>query len=63
MRIADENRPTVPLLKERAAKLGDVVIIDFIGRIEVKPLRVVQQKAIYLSLGQTASFLALRMAW
>ncbi len=33
VRIADENRPTVPLLKERAAKLGDVVIIDFIGRI------------------------------
>ena len=23
----------MPLLKERAAKLGDVVIIDFIGRI------------------------------
>jgi trigger factor len=33
-RIADENRPTVPIAKERAAKLGDVVIIDFIGRID-----------------------------
>ena len=34
VRIADENRPTVPIVKERAAKLGDVVIIDFIGRID-----------------------------
>ncbi len=34
LRIADENRPTVPIVKERAAKLGDVVIIDFIGRID-----------------------------
>jgi len=33
-RIADENRPTVPITKERAAKAGDVAIIDFIGRID-----------------------------
>ena len=33
-RIADENRPTVPITKERAAKVGDVAIIDFIGRID-----------------------------
>ena len=33
-RIADENRPTAPLAKARAAKLGDVVMIDFIGRID-----------------------------
>ena len=33
-RIADENRPTVPITKERAAKTGDVAIIDFIGRID-----------------------------
>jgi trigger factor len=32
-RIADENRPTAPLAKVRAAKLGDVAMIDFIGRI------------------------------
>ena len=33
-RIADENRPTAPLAKARAAKLGDVALIDFIGRID-----------------------------
>ena len=33
-RMADENRPTVALKKPRAAKLGDVVTIDFIGRID-----------------------------
>ena len=36
-RIADENRPTVALPKPRAAKLGDVVTIDFIGRIDGEP--------------------------
>ena len=33
-RMADENRPTVALAKPRAAKLGDVVTIDFVGRID-----------------------------
>ena len=33
-RIADENRSTVALAKPRAAKLGDVVTINFIGRID-----------------------------
>ena len=33
-RIADENRPTVALTKPRAAKVGDVVTIDFVGRID-----------------------------
>ena len=33
-RIADENRPTAPIAEERAAKAGDVAIIDFIGRID-----------------------------
>ncbi len=33
-RIADENRPTVEVKKARAAKLGDVAVIDFIGRID-----------------------------
>ena len=33
-RIADENRPTVALAKPRAAKLGDVLTINFIGRID-----------------------------
>ena len=32
--IASENRPTVALKKPRAAKLGDVVTIDFVGRID-----------------------------
>ena len=36
-RIADENRPTVALAKPRAAKLGDVATIDFIGRIDGEP--------------------------
>ncbi|WP_443646631.1 trigger factor [Candidatus Ponderosibacter sp. Uisw_141_02] len=33
-RIADENRPTAPIAKARAAKSGDVAMIDFIGRID-----------------------------
>mgnify|MGYP000716204023 CR=1 FL=1 len=33
-RIADENRSTVALAKPRPAKVGDVVTIDFIGRID-----------------------------
>ena len=33
-RIADENRPTTSIAKARAAKLGDVAMIDFIGRID-----------------------------
>jgi trigger factor len=33
-RIADENRPTAPIAKARNAKLGDVAMIDFIGRID-----------------------------
>jgi trigger factor len=33
-RIADENRPTVALAKPRVAKLGDLVTIDFVGRID-----------------------------
>jgi trigger factor len=33
-RIADENRPTAPIAEARAAKLGDVAMIDFIGRID-----------------------------
>jgi trigger factor len=36
-RIADENRQTVALAKPRAAKLGDVATIDFIGRIDGDP--------------------------
>ena len=35
-RIADENRPTAPIAKTRAAKLGDVAMIDFTGRIDGK---------------------------
>lgn len=32
--IADSNRPTVEVTEKRAAKSGDVVVIDFIGRID-----------------------------
>jgi trigger factor len=32
-RIADDNRQTVALAKPRAAKVGDVLNIDFVGRI------------------------------
>jgi len=32
--IADSNRPTVEVTAKRAAKAGDVVLIDFIGRID-----------------------------
>ena len=33
-RLADENRPTKKLDAKRKAKLGDVVLIDFTGRID-----------------------------
>jgi trigger factor len=32
--IADGNRPTVEVTGKRAAKSGDVVVIDFVGRID-----------------------------
>lgn len=32
--IAEGNRPTVEVTEKRAAKSGDVVVIDFIGRID-----------------------------
>ena len=31
--IADANRPTIEVTRKRAAKDGDVVVIDFVGRI------------------------------
>ena len=33
-RIADENRPTMIVSESRPAKNGDVVVIDFVGRID-----------------------------
>ena len=35
-RLADENRPTKKVESKRKAKLGDVVLIDFTGRIDGK---------------------------
>ena len=32
--IADANRPTIEVSSKRAAKEGDVVVIDFVGRID-----------------------------
>ena len=32
--IADANRPTIEVTSKRAAKDGDVVVIDFVGRID-----------------------------
>ena len=32
--IADGNKPSVEIKKKRAAKTGDILVIDFIGRIE-----------------------------
>ena len=32
--IADGNRPTIEVTGKRAAKTGDVVVIDFVGRID-----------------------------
>ena len=32
--IADANRPTIEVTSKRAAKNGDVVVIDFVGRID-----------------------------
>ena len=33
-RLAQENRPTTKVEENRAAKMGDVVLIDFVGRID-----------------------------
>ena len=33
-RLAEENRPTQKVEKARKAKMGDVVLIDFTGRID-----------------------------
>ncbi len=32
--IADDNKPSVEVKTKRAAKLGDILVIDFIGRID-----------------------------
>ena len=32
--IADGNKPSVEVKKKRAAKLGDIMVIDFIGKID-----------------------------
>ena len=36
-RIAEENKPTIPVEKPRAVKSGDTVVIDFVGRIDGEP--------------------------
>ena len=33
-RLAQENRPTVKVEKARAAALGDIVVIDFVGKVD-----------------------------
>jgi trigger factor len=35
--IADGNRPTIEVTGKRAAKSGDVLVIDFVGRIDGEP--------------------------
>ena len=35
--IADGNRPTIEVTGKRAAKSGDVLVIDFVGRIDSEP--------------------------
>lgn len=50
-RIASNNKTTAPLKKERAAKKGDTVIIDFEGRTEDGPISGGSGKGIALELG------------
>ncbi len=35
--IADDNKPSTGVKKKRAAKLGDILMIDFIGRVDGEP--------------------------
>ncbi len=50
-RIADTNKTTKPLEKDRAAKKGDVVFIDFDGRTKDGPITGGSGKGVQLELG------------
>lgn len=50
-RVAQNNKTTMPLKKERAAKMGDTLIIDFDGRTADGPISGGSGKGIQLELG------------
>jgi len=50
-RIAKENRVAVPVAKSRKAKLGDVAVIDFVGRTEGTEFPGGAGKEVHLELG------------
>jgi trigger factor len=50
-KIAKENVGTSPIKKSRAAKIGDTVVIDFLGTVEGKPFEGGEAKGHSLKLG------------
>jgi trigger factor len=50
-RIAEENKPTIPVEKPRAVKSGDTVVIDFVGRIDGEPFEGGSAEGHSLSIG------------
>ena len=53
-RLADENRPTKKVENKRKAKLGDVVMIDFTGRIDGKAFEGGEAQGHMLELGSNS---------
>ena len=53
-KIAKENISTNPIKKERAAKLGDTVVIDFLGKVDNVPFEGGEAKGHNLKLGSNS---------
>jgi trigger factor len=51
MRIADQNRETKPIEEERETKSGDVVVIDFEGKVDDVPFDGGKGRGVRLELG------------
>ncbi len=52
--IADDNKPSVAVEKKRAAKSGDILVIDFIGRIDGEAFEGGSAEAHSLELGSNS---------
>ena len=61
--IAEGNRPTVEVTEKRAAKSGDVVMIDFVGRIDGEAFEAALPRGIRWSWARTASSPGSRTVW
>ena len=59
--VADGNKPSVEVKTKRAAKLGDIVVIDFIGKIDGEAFEGGAAEGHSLELGSNSFIRALKM--